>query len=128
MNKKRPTSGQRKAIWERAQGCCEYCRSQAEFDSYTLTVEHIIPWNRNGMTELSNLALSCMGCNNHKATKVDGLDPETGEVVPLYHPRMQAWYDHFAWSDDFDMIIGLTPTGRATVVVLHLNRRGVVNL
>jgi hypothetical protein len=36
--------------------------------------------------------------------------------------------DHFAWSDDLTLIIGLTPTGRATVVRLQLNRSGVVSL
>ncbi len=35
---------------------------------------------------------------------------------------------HFAWSADFSLIIGLTPTGRATVEALQLNREGVVNL
>lgn len=32
------------------------------------------------------------------------------------------------WSDDFTLIIGLTPTGRATIETLFLNREGVVNL
>jgi hypothetical protein len=36
--------------------------------------------------------------------------------------------DHFAWSDDFTLVIGLTPTGRATVEKLQLNRSGLVNL
>jgi hypothetical protein len=48
--------------------------------------------------------------------------------VPLYHPRRHRWEDHFGWSEDFTRIIGLTPTGRATVEALLLNRSGVVNL
>jgi hypothetical protein len=35
---------------------------------------------------------------------------------------------HFAWSVHSTMIIGLTPTGRATVEALRMNRKGVVNL
>ena len=31
-------------------------------------------------------------------------------------------FEHFAWSDAGDRIVGLTPTGRATVVALQLNR------
>jgi len=46
----------------------------------------------------------------------------------LYHPRRQKWTDHFAWSDDATLVIGLTPTGRATVEKLQLNRSGLVNL
>lgn len=75
-----------------------------------------------------NLALACQGCNNHKYTKSQGLDPATGSVVPLFHPRRQRWRDHFIWSADFTEALGITPTGRATVDALRLNREGLVNL
>lgn len=52
----------------------------------------------------------------------------TGETAPLYHPRHQTWSDHFEWSADFTLIVGLTPTRRATVEVLHLNRERLANL
>jgi len=38
------------------------------------------------------------------------------------------WSEHFRWSEDFSEIVGMTPTGRATVEMLKLNRRGLVNL
>jgi hypothetical protein len=41
--------------------------------------------------------------------------------VPLYDPRRQAWQEHFRWADDRQTLLGLTPTGRATVVALDLN-------
>jgi len=34
----------------------------------------------------------------------------------------------YIWNEDFTLIIGLTPTGRATVETLQLNREGLVNL
>ncbi|WNZ24154.1 mitochondrial large ribosomal subunit protein uL30m [Leptolyngbya sp. NK1-12] len=34
------------------------------------------------------------------------------------------WSEHFAWSEDTTLIIGLTPIGRATVQTLRLNRAG----
>jgi len=46
----------------------------------------------------------------------------------LFHPREQSWDEHFAWNEDFTLILGLTPTGRATIEALHLNRSGLVNL
>lgn len=55
-------------------------------------------------------------------------DPISGESVPLYHPRQHTWSDHFTWNEDFTLLLGLTPTGRATVEKLHLNRSRVVNL
>ena len=124
----RVTAQQKKAVAERAQDCCEYCRSQARFAIQPFSVEHIIPKSQGGTTTTDNLALACQGCNNHKYNKTEAQDPISGEVVPLYHPRQQAWSNHFAWNDDFTLIIGLTPTGRATVEALQLNREGLVNL
>jgi hypothetical protein len=48
--------------------------------------------------------------------------------VRLFHPREQRWEAHFAWSDDFTHLLALTPTGRATIAALQLNRSGLVNL
>jgi hypothetical protein len=86
------------------------------------------PLDRGGTIALDNLALACQGCNNYKYTKTEGRDPVSGDSVSLYHPRQQRWRDHFAWNDDFTLVIGLTPTGRATVKALQLNREGLVNL
>lgn len=121
------TKLKRKVI-ERAHGCCEYCHSQAKFAMQSFSIEHITPQSRSGETTASNLALACQGCNNHKYTKIDGYDPITGEIVTLFHPRNQQWKDHFSWNDSFIRIIGITPTGRATVEELNLNREGLLNL
>ena len=118
----------RQQVTERADGSCEYCRSQARYATQPFSVEHIIPRAKGGSTTLENLALACQGCNNHKYDKVVAPDPVSGEIVPLYHPRRDRWDTHFVWSDDFTLIVGLTPTGRATVAALFLNREGVINL
>ncbi len=115
-------------VARRAHDCCEYCRGQARFALESLSVEHIIPKSRGGKTALENLALACQGCNNHKYNKTSHCDPVTNEMTPLFHPRTQRWSDHFAWTDDFALVIGLTSVGRATVEALRLNRPEVVNL
>jgi hypothetical protein len=45
----------------------------------------------------------------------------------LFHPRQQQWNEHFAWVAEGDRIIGLTPTGRATVKALQLNRDALLH-
>ncbi|MCL4201194.1 MAG: HNH endonuclease [Pirellulaceae bacterium] len=119
---------QRRLVLARASGCCEYCQSQSAYSADSFSVEHIIPRVRGGTEALSNLALACQGCNNRKFVSVEAADPLTGRVVPLYHPRRDHWDKHFVWSADFLTICGLTPTGRATVEKLKLNRETVVNL
>ena len=122
------TRAQRRVIQERAKRRCEYCQSPVGFSTEPFTVEHIYPKSRGGSTTLDNLAFACAGCNGYKATRTHALDPETGATVPLFHPRRQRWVDHFRWSEDSTHVIGLTPTGRATVEALRLNRSGLVNL
>jgi hypothetical protein len=115
-------------VIRRARECCEYCRSQARFSPDPFSVEHIVPRSHGGTDESSNLALSCQGCNNRKYVSVEAVDPVSGEMAPLFHPRRQRWQDHFAWDEDSSVVVGLTPTGRATIQKLELNREGVVNL
>lgn len=119
---------QRSRVAERAGWCCEYCRSQAAFSPDPFSVEHIIPRSRGGSNEDPNLALACQGCNNFKYTTITSVDPLTGETSPLFHPRRDVWSDHFVWNDDATIMLGLSPTGRATIDRLRLNRTGVVNL
>jgi hypothetical protein len=118
----------RRLVMRRAVDTCEYCRARAEFSSDPLTVDHIIAVSRNGRTVAENLACACFGCNQRKANLLAALDPMTELPAPLFHPREQAWNEHFYWSEDFTHILALTPTGRATIEALQLNRAGLVNL
>jgi hypothetical protein len=114
----------RAAVGSRAGFSCEYCQSREQFAVQSFAVEHVEPQSAGGSDELDNLAYSCQGCNNHKYTRTRAVDPATGIEVSLFHPRRDRWADHFAWTEDCSEVIGLTPTGRATVALLRLNRRG----
>jgi hypothetical protein len=118
----------RRTVAERAGLRCEYCRCLSEFTSDDYAVEHIHPQARGGNNALANLAWSCPGCNSRKFTATTGIDPVTGDTVALYHPRRDRWGDHFAWAGGGLFIAGVSPTGRATVERIRLNRRRVVNL
>jgi hypothetical protein len=48
------------------------------------------------------------------------VDPETGDEVPLFHPRQQEWLKHFRWEGV--AVVGVTATGRATIEALGMNR------
>jgi 5-methylcytosine-specific restriction endonuclease McrA len=124
----RPGAELQRQVARRAKGCCEYCRSQSSYAVQAFSVEHIRAVSVGGKSNFRNLALACQGCNNHKYNKQFAYDPVTSALVPLYNPRRNTWNDHFAWNDDCSLIVGLTPTGRATVQALHLNRESVVNL
>jgi hypothetical protein len=124
----RLTSEQKASVAQRARYCCEYCLSQVHYAPDPFAVDHIVPRALGGANDLSNLAYACLGCNGRKFTRTTATDPATGEIAPLYSPRLDRWHDHFAWSTDFTLMLGVTPTGRATIERLQLNRDGVVNL
>jgi hypothetical protein len=86
-----------------------------------LQIDHIKPVAKGGADSEANLCLACELCNQYKWTKTDGIDPQSGQRVPLFNPRQQKWSDHFAWSVSGVEIIGRTPTGRTTVIALRLN-------
>lgn len=118
----------RSKIAERADNRCEYCQSRADCACESFEGEHILPVSKGGATDLGNLAYTCRGCNSRKSDRTEALDPLRKQPAALFNPRTEVWSEHFAWSDDFLHIIGLSPTGRATVEALQLNRNGVVKL
>jgi HNH endonuclease len=79
----------RRVVRARARDLCEYCRCPGQFATQSFTVEHVEPRDQGGETVLENLAWACFGCNSHKHTATQGVDPETGERVALFHPRRQ---------------------------------------
>jgi hypothetical protein len=115
-------------VARRANRRCEYCLSPEAYCPNPFSVDHIIPSSLGGGFDSGNLAYTCSGCNGHKFTATHAIDPQTNGLAPLYHPRQQRWSDHFRWQEDFSIIGGTSPTGRATVERLRLNRVEVVNL
>jgi HNH endonuclease len=100
---------------------CGYCLTAETVVGTPMEIDHLIPESLGGPTEEDNLWLACSLCNDHKANRIAGTDPVSGEVVRLFDPRHQIWQEHFRWTEAGDEIVGLTPTGRATVNVLQLN-------
>jgi len=112
--------GTKARVRERAGNACEYCHlHQDDSPLAVLHIEHVIPKTHGGSDELDNLALACIDCNLHKGTNLTGIDPETGTVTELFHPRRHDWADHFAWDGIY--LVSATPSGRTTIRVLNMN-------
>lgn len=109
----------RRQVIERAGNCCKYCLLHQEFVAATHQVDHVIAEKHGGQTSLENLALSCTVCNRRKGSDIGSLDPITGTLVPLFHPRTEEWSEHFRL--DGLSIVGVTAAGRTTVAFLQLN-------
>jgi hypothetical protein len=109
----------RDLVRRRAAERCEYCRLHQEDNELVHHVEHIIARQHGGPDDRNNLALACHRCNLHKGPNLTGIDPQTRQVVPLFHPRHDRWSEHFVFKGA--RIEGISATGRATVQVLAMN-------
>ncbi len=82
-------------------------------------VEHTIAKQHGASDDRDLLALACDRCNAFKGPNLASVDPVTNGVVPLLNPRTDVWADHFILRGGD--VVGLTPTGRATVRLLNMN-------
>lgn len=120
-------SQQRDMVRQRANSQCEYCRI-SEHDSAAATVfetEHIVPKadfsdDDPRLDDPDNLAWACPSCNRHKSNRSQAPDPATDSSTPLFNPRTDSWLAHFS-ARSSGHIVGLTPSGRATVQALRFN-------
>lgn len=109
----------RRLVWARAERCCEYCQVPQEFDELPFHVDHIISRKQHGATVEGNLALACLACNTYKGPLTAAVSPDTGQHVPLFHPRRDEWSEHFGWQGA--MLVAKTPVGLATIDMLKIN-------
>lgn len=103
----------------RAGGVCEYCRLPESLSALRHVIDHIIARQHGGPTVSDNLALCCGRCNLYKGPNIAGIDPATGEMTRLFHPRSDLWDEHFQWEGA--VLVGRTAIGRTTVTVLAIN-------
>ncbi|RMG61171.1 MAG: HNH endonuclease [Bacteroidetes bacterium] len=100
----------RQMVASRARYCCEYCLLPERFAYIPFQMDHVIAVKHGGATTIENLALACPHCNQHKGSDIASYLPESGEIVPLFNPRRDAWEQHFKVVEG--TITGLSTRGR----------------
>jgi HNH endonuclease len=112
------------SVAARAGHRCEYCQAPEAVFNFPFEVEHIVP-GQSGPELEANLALACRSCNLFKTDSTHAVDPETNQVVRLYHPRTDRWDEHFRLLPSGELE-GRTTIGRATIEQLRLNTEAQV--
>jgi hypothetical protein len=108
-----------RVVWQRAGGRCEYCLIPQFAFPLPFQIDHVIAEKHGGKTVETNLALACAHCNRFKGPNIAGVDPASGRLARLFHPRSDDWTEHFRMEGP--RITGRTPVGRATIDVLRIN-------
>ena len=109
----------RDLVYQRARGRCEYCLIHDDDTYKPHEVDHIVAEKHGGQTQEGNLCLSCFDCNRHKGSDLASLDPDSGAIVLLFHPRHDTWGGHFTLEGG--LIRPISPQGRATTRLLDMN-------
>ena len=109
----------RQEIAQRAQNRCEYCLIHQEDSFYSFEIDHVISIKHGGLTELDNLAYSCLLCNRAKGSDIGSVLLPQMDFVRLFHPRLDQLGDHFQLEGP--KIMHLTNIGEVTVKILELN-------
>jgi hypothetical protein len=89
-------------------------------------IDHVIAEQHGGLAITGNLAFACPHCNRHKGPNIAGLDPQSGDLVRLFHPREDVWAHHFEFAGP--LLSGKTAIGRTTIRVLAINAEDLLLL
>ena len=108
----------RAAVVQRAMFRCEYCLLHQDDAGFPHEVDHIISRQHGGETITDNLAYACMVCNRYKGSNIASVAP-SGDLAPLFNPRLDRWNDHFRLNGAAIEPLGLV--GEVTAQVLRLN-------
>ncbi|MEZ4775028.1 MAG: HNH endonuclease signature motif containing protein [Bacteroidia bacterium] len=109
----------RKLVIERAGNRCEYCRIPQAITNYDFHIEHIIGIQHGGENSLENLAWCCAFCNWKKGPNIATILDGEKQIIPLFNPRSQKWFDHFETRGGH--ITAKTDIGKATIKLLEFN-------
>ena len=94
---------------------CAYCQTtQANSGQPDGRRPHLAR-DAGGDTAFTTSVLHVVGVTSIKAPKTAAIDPLTGEMTPIFHPRHDRWQGHFAWDESTIYWSGLTQNGRATI-------------
>lgn len=72
-------------IYARDQYICQYCG--IKYRAENLTLDHVLPESRGGLSTWTNLVACCKGCNQNKANKT----PQEADMPLLRKPFKPAW-------------------------------------
>ncbi len=76
----------RKNIFERDGNRCQYCGKK--FDTRELSLDHVLPKSRGGLTTWDNIVCACSFCNAHKGRST----LEEAKMRLIKKPRKPKWH------------------------------------
>jgi len=112
--KRKPiTEKQRYEVFARDGFKCRACGRGAS-NGVKLTVDHIVPVDWGGKSEMSNYATLCEECNRGKKAWTDGVPSQAMQLImtePTVESRIEALFDNFPNQDIPSSLVQLVSRG-----------------
>jgi 5-methylcytosine-specific restriction endonuclease McrA len=89
----------RRNLFKRDHYTCQYCGKQPGGDE--LTIDHVLPRSRGGVSSWENCVLACIECNSRKADRLPAeahlklrkapIRPDWKPLYAAHHQRIESW-------------------------------------
>ncbi|KAA1257964.1 HNH endonuclease [Rubripirellula obstinata] len=89
---------------------CAYCQTDEALTVAIFEIEHITPVSLDGQTEFDNLCLACSSYSRFKSNRTHGTT-DAGLECRLFYPQQDSWLEHFDWTINGTVIVGVTDVG-----------------
>ncbi len=83
----------RRNLFRRDRWTCQYCGKKPDSDA--LTIDHVVPRSRGGVSRWNNCVLACADCNRRKANRT----PHEAHMRLRHKPKAPRWSPLFAVQD-----------------------------
>ena len=94
--RKRMTAGpwarRRLQVLIRDNWTCRYCCTQLGRGPYQATVDHVLPVERGGGDEMTNLVACCWPCQRRPATMLVGMSSDVSSGATVVVPRSDTFF------------------------------------
>lgn len=80
----------RRNLFRRDMGTCQYCGARPGVEG--LSIDHVVPKSRGGITSWTNCVLACLGCNLRKGNRT----PEAAGMLLKRLPQRPRWVPYEA--------------------------------
>lgn len=102
VKRKHYSGAERKAIYEKANGCCQLCGRKIAFED--MTIDHIVPLGKDGSNDLDNTQAACFICNQFKANVYPELFFDRITEIFMYQMEKQ-YSDNLTWKMARNMLM-----------------------
>lgn len=97
FHKKNVVKFNRKNVWLRDRGTCQYCGDKVSMSEFTY--DHVMPISQGGKTKWENIVVCCLDCNQKKRDRTPSQAKMTLLAAPVVPKSVEGSSFPVTWTD-----------------------------